>query len=230
MDHSPNAKTKCPATDKACSNCGKLGHFAKQCRAKGKSEQHPRASNVREVEQQADMNDNFAFRINTVSKSSDRILVDLLLNGNPVTMQLDTAADVTTVSEEVAKTIPNLNTEPSTEVLMDYNSQMSPDKGAANVGVTYEQQEFHDLPLTIMEGNRPSLFGLDWLKAIPLDLQKALKVNSDSNLQVDVNRLPAEFQEVFDERVGTVNGVQAFCLSNLTPLQNFAPHGQFLLH
>ena len=48
-------------------------------------------------------------KVNSVNrKDKGRIMVDVHINENTVTMQVDTAADVTIVPEKVAKSIPNL--------------------------------------------------------------------------------------------------------------------------
>ncbi|XP_064122694.1 uncharacterized protein LOC135226943 [Macrobrachium nipponense] len=63
----------------------------------------------------------FAFHINSVNKDAqERLMAQIEINGKLTPMQIDTAADVTIISERVAQTIPNLVIRPSGKVLKSY--------------------------------------------------------------------------------------------------------------
>ncbi len=64
----------------------------------------------------------FAFQIDSLStKDEERLMVTGNINGKPVVMQIDTAADVSVMSEYVAHKISALFIEPCHTVLKDYN-------------------------------------------------------------------------------------------------------------
>lgn len=65
----------CPAKDKKCNNCGKLGHFRKCCKTKDRKRE-----DVRKVEPE------YAFNVHRVGDSTDRVV---LLDGYPVNMIID---------------------------------------------------------------------------------------------------------------------------------------------
>ncbi|XP_066963229.1 uncharacterized protein [Macrobrachium rosenbergii] len=79
--------------------------------------------------------DDFVFKINSLHKGSNRILVNLSLNGTNVSMQVDTAADISVISEELLPQIPNLTLFPSRNVLRDYNNTNIVLKGSTIVNV-----------------------------------------------------------------------------------------------
>ena len=53
----------------------------------------------------------FAFQINSVSNSK-KIMIDVKINEKPVTMQLDTAADISVIPVDIANIIPRMCVEP----------------------------------------------------------------------------------------------------------------------
>ena len=65
----------------------------------------------------------FAFQINSVSNSK-RIMIDVKINEKPVTMQLDTAADVSVIPVDIANNIPRMCVEPCQKVLKTIIIQM----------------------------------------------------------------------------------------------------------
>ncbi|KAG0717294.1 hypothetical protein GWK47_054737 [Chionoecetes opilio] len=121
---------KCPANSQKCTACGIPGHFKQYCKTKKHvytatewSEPDTPHSNPPSeyVHQGHKVTQDFAFRVNSVGENIKRILLDVKVNGKPVEMQLDTAADVTIVSEEVARSIPNLMINECHKDLRDYN-------------------------------------------------------------------------------------------------------------
>ena len=73
----------------------------------------PQIQNIQEAH-------DFAFQINSLNRDGKgRVMVEILINERPITMQVDTAADVTIMSESMADTIPNLTVEKCNTVLKD---------------------------------------------------------------------------------------------------------------
>ena len=93
----------------------------------------------------------FAFQINSVSNSK-RIMIDVKINEKPVTMQLDTAADVSVIPVDIANNIPRMCVEPYQKVLKDYNNRNVDVVGSAKVAVQYGAQKVSKLPITIVKG------------------------------------------------------------------------------
>ena len=217
-------RDKCPATGKECNNCGYSGHFASVCRKQkgskkvnlatgsGVGQSHVSDSSVskgvnpqiQSVHEETD----FAFQINSVNiNGKGRVMVEILINKRPITMQVDTAADVTVMSESVANTIPKLTVGKSGTVIKDYNNADIRVIGAANVDIQYGSQKVSGLPL-IVKGNGQALLGLDWLKCIKLDWHNILTVTKPDSTISDDDVL-IQFKEVFEDKVGTVKNVKA---------------------
>ena len=95
----------------------------------------------------------------------------MVISGQPLSMELDTGAAVTLVSEETFQSKwSNVTLQPSTAQLHTYSGEPLPVVGQAEVKVQYGEQELQ-LPLIVVGG--PSLFGRDWLARIQLDWKKS---------------------------------------------------------
>lgn len=211
---------KCPAKDKKCLGCGRLSHFKRYCKTKKHvynasettSSDIPHGDSM--VQEESSVT-NFAFALNTVTDGKSRIMLDVYVNGKLIPMQLDTAADVSVVSEDVAKSIPNIAVTPCDSTLVDYNSQKIQVQGLAKVDVSHKGKTYKDLPLTVVQGQRPSLFGLNWIGevALGIDLDN-YNVNKVQNIQPkeSLSKLLEKHKTIFEGSQGTVKGVTASLL------------------
>ena len=83
-------RAHCPAKDQICSNCGKRGHFRAVCRS---------AAKVRGVNTSSEPEKDPT--VGADSSRDDTWTVTLTLQGKPVTLQLDTGAEVTVIPEKM---------------------------------------------------------------------------------------------------------------------------------
>ena len=89
--------------------------------------------------------------------------VDVLLNGKPFSMELDTGATVSIISNATFQQVfPNVDLQPSSVKLHAYPGESISVLGQLKVNVTYGNQQAK-LPLVVVSGNGPSLFGRDWM-------------------------------------------------------------------
>ena len=87
------------------------------------------------------------------------IKVPLLVDGKSLTMELDTGAAVTIVSEKQYKDLfPHLPLQESQVLLKTYSGEQLPVVSDVPVQVQYEQQ-IQDLVLTVVAGEGPCLLG-----------------------------------------------------------------------
>ena len=87
------------------------------------------------------------------------IRVPVVLNGVTHSMELDTGAAITVISEaECQELFPGAMLRKSDLLLETYTGEPLPVIGELNVQVRYEEQE-NDLALTVIEGDGPSLLG-----------------------------------------------------------------------
>ena len=88
--------------------------------------------------------------------------------------------------------------------MCSYSKEPIPVVGCCYVNLAYKGQTAINMPLLIVQGSGPSLFGRNWLKEIILDWNKIHHVYSDS-LQVVLDKYPS----VFQEGLGMLKGFQA---------------------
>lgn len=134
------------------------------------------------------------------------IQVDVKLNDRPVTMELDTGAALSVCGEGTFRRLwpadpPVLGT--CAYRLKTYSGEVLSVCGEASVQVQYQQQVVC-LPLVIVEGDGPCLFGRNWLDAIKLDWPAICQVGARQ--WVDPGPVLAEFPEVFQEGLGCYQG------------------------
>ena len=139
--------------------------------------------------------------------SGDRrapIKVDVKLDDLPVSMELDTGAALSVCGERVFEQLWPVNPPAMGACsyrLRTYNGELLPVCGEVCVRVQYEQQVV-DLPLVIVKGEGPCLFGRNWLEAIKLDWPVICRVAAPPR----VEPILAEFPEVFRDGLGCYQG------------------------
>jgi hypothetical protein len=104
-------KKACPAAGSKCTNCGKDNHFAKMCRSK--------KTNAIEESGSSDSDDDYLFNLQRVQRKkekgdlnkveSEKVKTKTIvgINGVPTEMQIDSGADVNTVTEDDYKKVKN---------------------------------------------------------------------------------------------------------------------------
>ena len=102
--------------------------------------------------------------------------VQLLLEGKPVRMEVDTGSAVSIVSEvENKKLFEHLKLQPTQFHLKTYSGEPLPFLGELQVAVKYQTQEMQ-LPLVVAQGEKPVLLGRNWLEKLKLDWSTIFKV------------------------------------------------------
>ena len=127
------------------------------------------------------------------------ITVDVELNGVPVSMELDTGAAVSVMSQQQQQVLfPQAQFQPSKVILRTYTAQSVGMAGTLPVHVVYGEQE-QDPSLVIVQGNGPGLFGRDWLSNIGLKWP-SIAYQKVGNLKLE--EVLQQFEEVFWEELG----------------------------
>ena len=222
-NHSPD---QCKHKLSTCYACQKKGHLAEVCRSKGNKQglkcqsqgsgrcrSRGRSHNNRlvSVADQSPEHHDTELSLNKIVRSSAHpIVVDLLINDMKVSMEVDTGAAVTIISERVWKQqFPQLKLQESKVLLKTYTGEPIPVRGETPVRVRYQDQEC-SLTLTVVRGNGPSLLGRNWLEVLRLDW-KTIGLARAFSRQSQVDALLKEYNDVFQVGLGSMSHFKA-CL------------------
>ncbi len=136
--------------------------------------------------------------------------VTVNLDGTAVVMEVDTGASLSIMSYSFFcwtwPTNCSANIKSSEAWLHTYTREKIAVKGAVDVQVNYEKQEVN-LVLTIVEGERPTLLGRDWLRRLQLNWYTLnhIRASDRSELQSILTSHSAPFAEV----LGRIRGASA---------------------
>ena len=158
--HSPSG---CWARSVQCYKCHNEGHLAKMCDKKGKI-QSTRYLEVDSAmcttEEQSGLG---LYTLKSTGQGGSGFQVQLLLEGKPVSMEVDTGSAVSIVSEvEYKKWFKHLKLQPTQFHLKTYSGEPLPLLAEIQVAVKYQTQEI-ELHLVIAQGKKPVLLGCNWL-------------------------------------------------------------------
>ena len=122
-------------------------------------------------------------------------------------MELDTGASLSLISEDsYQKYFSHLQLENSNVKLTTYTGDNIAVLGELHVKVQHGRQT-ETLPLIVVKGSGPSLFGRNWLSKLILDWHHIRSVSACFSVKDKVNELMK--MDVFNDELGTVKGIQA---------------------
>jgi len=153
--------------------------------------------------------------VHSVSESvPESFKIPVEVNGIPITMELDTGAAVSLVSEATwSEQLHRPKLEPSTLKLQSYPDQSLEILGSCSVQV-HVNGTAETLPLVVVAGKGLSLFGRNWLQAIKLDWTKLARIDGvagreDQPVQRHLETLLQENQEIFKDELGHCQEIKA---------------------
>ena len=119
------------------------------------------------------------YKVHNVGRySDDPVYVQMLINGQKLSMDLDTGAEVSIISEKTREEIlPGEELQPLNLKLKTYTNEPMKVTGILNIKVQYEDQ-FQKLVLVVTAGNVPSLLGQNWLNHININWKKLFAVRT----------------------------------------------------
>ena len=149
------------------------------------------------------------FNINTSTGKTTPWNVVVYINNVPVSMQIDTGASVSIMSETTFKEYwPTQSSSPSQIRLCSYSSESITVVGSLKVNVVYKSQT-HTLPLVNVKGSGPTLMGHNWLQVLSLDWQEIFHLHNASNSTHSLHSVLEKHPDVFREGLGTLKGFEA---------------------
>ena len=141
----------------------------------------------------------------------------LKLEGNIVSMEIDTGASITLIGEQIFKIIlPHCSAKPSHLKLKIVTGEIVQPNGSVNVEVEYQKQK-QILPLTVVPGKTQSLLGRNWLQKVKLDWQKLFSLSDCQN--INLQNILNKHKAVFNDELGLLKNFEVSILieTNVTP-------------
>jgi len=202
--HSPAV---CRFRKERCHSCNKVGHIKRACKSgRSQLDKHPprKVRFVEESKQSAGSTQTTEYGLFAVSTGTPPITVDLTIDSQRVSMELDTGSAVSLVSEETYRQLwSDRELQPSKANLRTYSGEQLAVLGSVDTTVRYEDQQF-TLPLLVIKGPGPSLFGRNWLDRIKLNWGAIHKLQGGP-----LEAILMQHQAVFKEELGTLQGYHA---------------------
>ena len=172
--HSPSG---CWARSVQCYKCHDKGDLAKMCDKKGKiqSTRYMEVdSPMSTTEEQSGLG---LCTLKSKGQGGSGFQVQLLLEGKPVSMEVDTGSAVSIVSKvEYKKWFKHLKLQSTQFHLKTYSGESLSLLGEVRVAVKYQTQEIQ-ITLVVAQGKKPVLLGRDWLEKLYLDWSTIFKVS-----------------------------------------------------
>ena len=198
--------TECRFKEAECNFCKKKGHIAKVCRSRLKQKsgthQMPAEDDTEPLE--------YSLFHTQSSNRSPPILITLKVNGADLTMELDTGATLSLISENTYKKIFPVETAPhilnSKAQLKTYTGEVIKVLGAIEVEVTHNEQK-KQMNLLVVAGDGPSLLGRDWLSHIRLDWSTLNRIQSTATSACQ--EILDQHNALFKDELGTVKNTTA---------------------
>ncbi|KAL5463687.1 hypothetical protein EMCRGX_G032610 [Ephydatia muelleri] len=202
----------CRLKNLICSQCGKRGHVARVCRSKATLNAPQRGRHdVAALDEDIPLEEPSVRTLYTLATKEAPFHVTLKLHGVPVSMEIDTGAARTVMSQQAFKSTWGKSVAPvlhDTHIkLCTYTGESLKVLGVADVTVMYKGQETK-LPLVVVGQGGPNLSGRDWLRALKLDWG-AIRLISANAKHSSWEQILKNHAALFKEELGTVKGVVA---------------------
>ena len=188
---------ECSFRKEICHHCKRRGHIKRACRLLRESgfQQGGTREKTYLVEEECSSYVMHYTRedseVHHMSGSSDPIMIDLQLEGQPVSMELDTGASVTILNnstyDRIKSAVPSVNLKPTTKRLVTYTKEDIPIRGCVRLNVGYREQPVRTLSAVVVTGNGPNLLGRDWFKEIKLEWE-AIHLAKEAEVMASVQK------------------------------------------
>ena len=191
--------SQCRFKCEQCHICHKRGHIARVCQRK----RVQTTRNSQPVHNITDTSLDGEHQLFVVHTHSNKPLkTTILVEGQELTMEIDTGAGVSLVSEETVSSsfIKNLPLYPTDVKLRTYTGEAVPVLGELMVSVVKDEASI-TLPLLVVKGGGTTLLGRDWLQQLRLDWKTIFNLHSTLNLQQVLDC----HSSIFTEELGTFN-------------------------
>nr|XP_034833643.1 uncharacterized protein K02A2.6-like [Maniola hyperantus] len=191
---------ECRFVNATCRFCKKIGHIEKICLLKKKSK---KSINFTDDEIATHLNGLYSIQCDTKVAP---FVVEVLLEGIPVILQVDTGASFSIVNERTWKKIKCQNLhiilQPVSLTLRTWT-----ETPVMLLGQTKLQVQYKDIKCTlniiVAKGGGPNLLGRDWLT--PLNIALNINFMSNSDL-MNIDKTISKYSDIFRDGLGTFTG------------------------
>jgi len=205
-----NTSLSCPARNRRCNKCKKVGHYAVCCRSNSRTtgQRSTNLVNVLDEEDEAEPEpeyvgiSNVSVNNTTGTPGTQPITAQVNLNGQPLTMEVDTGAHVSIIPLHIwRKSWQDVQIKPTKLQLSTFSEAPLTVIGEAHLDVAYEAQRF-TAPIVIVKEGRTPLLGRNWLAQVQLNWSSICAVRSSADI-LD------EFPGVFSAGLGKIHDHEA---------------------
>ena len=192
----------CRLKDSKCHKCSSMGHIASKCNTRFKKAHHVDNGDASDSESEGEL-----YGIYKVTDKGKEIKDTLIIEGCPLSMEIDTGASVSVVSESFNKQyLAHMQLNPTAKKLRSYSGDALKVLGELDVNTTYKEQQAR-LPLVVIAGNRPALLGRNWLRKLKLDWSAifSIQVTTDS----DLDKIHEQHKQLSDGEHRCIEGYKA---------------------
>lgn len=211
-----HVRSECSLKNKFCSECGKQGHLFRVCRVRqtktvnvlGEDDIGEDIQNLFKTEDKADMYSMYSYDF--INRKVPPQLINLLVEGQPVVLELDTGSEVSTLTiDDQQKLFPGKAIQKTHISFKNFDQSLSQPIGIVkNINISWNNiNKTGDV--YIVSNDKPRILGRNWLSIFeqwPLDFNKTLydqKVNKTCN---PVDMVKEKFMEVFTPGWGDFKG------------------------
>ena len=210
----------CYYKDQTCHSCGKEGHISRMCRNKehGNKERKVKQKvftkkkksgvyhmDAKEMSSSEGSTTDAELTLNMVAQKGNlsHMCVKPKIEGKTIQMELDTGAAVSLISKELYDMqLCHVPLRQTNTILKTYTGELISPEGVIKVLVKMNKQKAK-LPLYVVKGASPPLFGREWLRRIRIDWRE-IKTVREETLEAVLQR----HNEVFKKELGTMKGIK----------------------
>lgn len=193
---------QCKFKEAKCYQCGKMGHIKRACRQRMMSSEQGKVKHLQEISTPPEEYE-YLFQVGGDTKCKP-FEIEVEVEGQPLKMEIDTGASVSVVSQTVYRELLHeKRLEKTTVQLKTYGGESLKVLGEISVKVRQGGKEAL-LPLLVVRGSGPSLFGRNWLSQFQLDWKEIHSLQ-----QTALSQLLEKYAAIFEPGLGTLEGVEA---------------------
>ena len=145
------------------------------------------------------------YTLYSVNGNTRPIVVTVNVNSKPLQMEVDTGASLSIISEETFnKEFNQTELKPTDITLQTYSGEPLTILEMMDAKIVYNDQSAI-LPLIVVKGHGPSLFGRSWLERIKLNWPSICAVTD----KLSLNKVLDKHSRLFREDLGLLQGLTA---------------------